>query len=850
MSPRFTPSQGSLPVPLSLDHCFAKQSPDGQPRVPIEEHLCLVGNVAQKLLARMPTPLRRLWPEGVVTLAAVHDVGKISPGFQRKIWPADQLKKVCPELVTQDGFSDDHSEIGESALRDYFRRHSGPEAWATTIGLHHGGYRKPLPHNSGVYGGPQWAELRLQTIDRMVERFGPLPQTPPPDSFTAVTGLVCVADWLASGEEFFPYDQPLACHLKNVDHVLDRVGFYWPKPRPSLSFEDIFGFAPHDIQACTYQLADRPGLILVEAPMGAGKTEAALWAAYRLMLEGHNHGLYFALPTRIASNLVHKRVGQFLEKVFGPQTAARLLHGSAWLYRFLDDPQLRDMFGGGEEFRPGFSWFAPAKRGILWPFGVGTVDQALLAVLCVKHFFMRLFGLAGKVVILDEIHTYDMYTGTLIDSLIAYLRELGCTIILLSGTLTQSRRESLGISVPASHAHAYPLVSTSDNRCLTPAAPSITHKTVYLETKDPADDHFWDELFRVLREGAAVIWLCNTVAQSQQVYSEVVSRLTVDGVAHGLLHSLMLPKHRHHLELQWTQRLGKTNANRGPAILIATQVVEQSVDLDADLMITSLAPMDILLQRLGRLWRHPRPWRPVPVAQCWLIDHECLSAQTCKEFLTRLGASTRVYAPYLLWRTAKTLHALNSITMPDGIRALLEQTYVDPQPDDPPWVNQLYEECQKHSQELRNTGLMLQSHHIPTLKDDESVATRYSDIPREPVLILRSATNCGSYWKIQLISEADPLLWDCQQPSMEAVAKLHLNTLEVPSWLLKDIPWEAQPPFVQQAVGKGARVLLWEPSGKLHTITRTPTPLWYSLTLGFYRQTDSGSLEDENFQLD
>ena len=138
--------------------------------------------------------------------------------------------------------------------------------------------------------------------------------------------------------------------------------------------------------------------------MGMGKTEAALYAAYRLMADGHHHGLYFALPTRLTSNRLHSRLAVFLGQAFGIEAAARLVHGQAWL---------ADRYPGGEELRPGGAWFAPIKRALLYPFGIGTIDQALLAVMNVKHGFVRAYGLAGKVVILDEVHSYDEYTGTL-----------------------------------------------------------------------------------------------------------------------------------------------------------------------------------------------------------------------------------------------------------------------------------------------------------------------------------------------------------------------------------------------------------------------------------------------------
>src|SRR5690625_5144301 len=169
--------------------------------------------------------------------------------------------------------------------------------------------------------------------------------------------------------------------------------------------------------------------------MGLGKTEAALYASYRMLESGQASGIYFALPTQLTSNKIYERFQCFLEAVLAGDCRHRslLLHANAWLLE-------KDM---GEEGRPGGAWFNQSKRGLLAPFAVGTIDQALMAAMNVKHGFVRAFGLAGKVVILDEVHTYDSYTGTLLDALINLLSQLDCTVIVLSATLNQQRRQQL-----------------------------------------------------------------------------------------------------------------------------------------------------------------------------------------------------------------------------------------------------------------------------------------------------------------------------------------------------------------------------------------------------------------------
>lgn len=840
MSAKFTASPKPIPV-LPLERCLGKLSEDGHTQLPALEHMLLVGHVAKRLLERMPECLRRILPEGIVTLAAAHDVGKISPGFQQTIW-GEQLSSVCPELVNRCGFEKDHCKIGQATIEAAIGQQADLRKWAIVVGLHHGSLSSSLRNEAETYGGPDWAKLRLAVVQKLIDEFGPLPSAPPPESFTACTGLVCVADWIASDESLFPLNRPLEHHLSRLDHVLDDLGFVWTKPRPGLSFEDLFGFSANEIQDEAGKLADRPGLLLIEAPMGSGKTEAALWAAYRLVSVGHNHGIYFALPTRLSSNLIHKRVEDFLARAFGPDMAARLVHGHAWLYRHLDA-----MYAGGEELRPGHQWFAPTKRGILWPFGVGTVDQALLGVLCVKHFFLRLFGLAGKVVILDEIHSYDMYTGTLVDALVRILRELGATVILLTGTLTSARRKAFGIDIAMASGRTYPVIADGSGNLRCPQAPDFVRKKFHLRFVEDDINRILEKLESALIAQAAVVVICNTVRKAQEFYRQAKSMLPDQLAQIGLLHSLVVPWDRAKNENFWAQRLGKSSTSRGPSLLVATQVVEQSVDLDADLLLTELAPTDMLLQRMGRLWRHPRQDRPLPQAECWIIDRQIRAAQDTQDFLDRLGPTSRVYAPYVLWRTACALADKNTICFPEDAPALLEETYVDPQPDDPPWVADLFQALRKKQRELRDLAIGFQRKDLPALRDDEEVATRYSDIPTRPVLIVADVTPRSTAMEIRLVGRKDPLLWQPGKSNTRLAANLHLHLLNVPVHFLSDLPSEDCPDWVHFTVGRDVRVLVAQTDGRLRTLSGQPTNLFYSVELGFYREQPEGRSDDDQF---
>jgi len=857
MSPKFSTSKPDQPVPvIPLSKCLAKRSDDDSDRMTVEDHLRLVGLIAEELLRRLPEPVKRYLPPGIVSLTSLHDVGKVSPGFQKHIW-GDRLEEVSPALSPQGGFEEKHAEIGESTVRAYYAQFC-PEAanWSMIVGMHHSDYRSCRQHQADVYGGEQWARIREQIVDKVVKWFGQLPLTEPQGPFQTATGFVCLADWLASDEGLFTQSSPLP-ENDELHHIinekLDQIGFIWPEITRGLSFSDLFRsavtqpFGPNEVQQAAYRLANKPGLLVIEAPMGLGKTEAALWAAYRLMSEGYNHGLYFALPTRLTSNLLHHRVSAFLHRAFGEEVATRLLHGYAWLYRALESE-----LAGGQELAPGGSWFEPSKRALLWPFGVGTVDQALLGVLAVRHYFLRLFALAGKVVVLDEVHSYDLYTGTLIDRLIELLLQLGSSVIVLSATLTAARRERLGCLVPEENREAYPLLSRGDGKVLAVSVTETAHKTVWICRRDESRQQFWQELEHRLQQGQVIVWVCNTVDKAQRTFRQACSELPSQLAELGLLHSHMLPWHRKEKEEKWMSMLGKKSLKRGPCLLVATQVVEQSVDLDADLLISELAPIDMLLQRIGRLWRHERTGRPAERAECWLLDWHAEVADSAKEFRQKTGASGRVYAPYVLWRTLRTLgkQMVRAINIPEDIRNLLEETYIEPQSDDPPWINDLYTELRARETKMQQLAIAMQSQCLPQLKDTEEVATRFNSEKHAPVLVVRRYTLSGDLVELELADGKRVTLFP-RRIDRRAAAQVHCNVMQVPFRLLDNTPTD-QPKWLRAVVSPNAKVLLWDKDGILYNLDKTDSGLRYSEQLGLFHEASvmnlTKGIADDDFQ--
>lgn len=487
-----------------------------------------------------------------------------------------------------------------------------------------------------------------------------------------------------------------------------------------------------------------PGVYVLEAPMGMGKTEAALYAAYRMLSDKQAVGVYFALPTQLTSNKIFERFNQFLQGdkekclkgILSPDCGHRslLLHGSAWL---IDT----DM---GEEGRPGGAWFNQSKRGLLAPFAVGTIDQALMAAMNVKHGFVRAFGLAGKVVILDEVHTYDAYTGTLLDALIALLRELGCTVIVLSATLNQGRRQQL--LNKSTHATAYPLITASPNLSDEApkeiAIPAGEDRKVELVLKTDESSAVEEALLRA-EQGQQVLWIENTVREAQQRYLDLAARSAELGVACGLLHSRFTGDHRQKIESVWVNLYGKEGwslRHTQGRILIGTQVLEQSLDIDADFLVSRFAPTDMLLQRLGRLWRHDQaPRSEYAKPEAWLLVPELNLAVESPH--TQFGLSAHVYSPYVLCRSLEVWSGLKQVNLPSDIRNLIEDTYQSrsEQGAMSRWLRELdegtrYRTGRNALQQLARVALARNGNTLPESK----AQTRYSDSENFEVLLLRA----------------------------------------------------------------------------------------------------------------
>jgi CRISPR-associated endonuclease/helicase Cas3 len=751
-------------------HFWAKTLPDGSAGISVQNHCVNVGAVAEVLIAQLPPSVRSLLPPGSATIAALHDVGKITLGFQAK----------CREWLTLEGLPSfslgevalsvtDHALVSQVALQRVLEPPSA-RLWAVAVGAHHGRPKGRVARIAGIEAHSEWAEEHRGALVReMCRLFGALPAVPPETRLAPhhtdlwlLAGLITVADWIGSNEAWFSPARglPLDGAREAARHAVAQIG--WPGGRlKAVDFGAAFtsprlpGFTPNALQEAVAGAARAPGIVIVEGPMGCGKTEAALFAALQLVASGENHGIYFALPTQVTSNRIHKRVEIFLRNTLADDAPLRLAHGNAWLEDDFD-LRLRPAFGGGNEdgadeqnesIREARSWFASAKQALLAPYGVGTIDQALQGVVAVKHFPVRRFALAGKVVILDEVHSYDVYTGTLITALIRELIDLRCTVIILSATLTGDRRRELLAAAGVQEScppDAYPMVTAgTGGTCLHSTPGWVTRPSVSLRCAVIPDDEAVDELIRRAEAGQHVLWIRNTVAEAQEAFRLATGKARQGAVEVGILHSRFPFKCRSHVEGDWLERLGKNRPLDGPgSILVATQVVEQSVDIDLDFIISDLAPTDMLLQRMGRLWRHERPRRAASAPEFWVRRPELPDDADAPALKKSLGRSARVYAPYVLLRTQAIWRLQAEVRLPADIRPLLEATYTKPDEMEPDAWRALHAELEETKTALvANAEAATRVLGSPVLADKDKVLTRRKGPPTKPVVLLRSITD-------------------------------------------------------------------------------------------------------------
>lgn len=743
-------------------------------------------------------------------LAGVHDLGKASPAFQIKSTIlAERLQQVTDvDLCVPNAVSTawHHTLAGGAAIKELlvgtpWQPHAD---WIrAAVGGHHGTYpdkgqyRVKYP-SKPVHGQSQWEQWRRELLEWLLRELLIIPESgtlhdlpdwlrvPPVGTQVILEGLVIQSDWIASNGRVFPglwdlgkvtADKARARAAEAIATLRFSPG--WTLPQPDNVFETRFPFAPNRVQEATEAAVaamSAPGLVIVEAPTGEGKTEAALRAAELLAGRFGSHGVFVGLPTQATTDAMFTRVKKWLEQV-QPGAALGLSHGKSvvnaeytGLERWCATEVGVDC--GCDVYSPS-QWFSGRKRLLLSPHVVGTIDNLLIAGAQIKHVALHHLAFAQKVVVLDEVHAADIYMSQFLERTLAWLGASQVPVVLLSATLPTSMRQRLIRAYTRRTVDAgneYPQITTADAVAVTSyAPPATTRKKIHLEVLDEpglggrdttkADNSVADLLRKQLSDGGCALVIRNTVARAQNLYSVLKAAFPADRVL--LLHSRFTAGDRANHTGELLGLIGDTSQGahrpRCPQrlVVVATQVAEQSLDIDADLLISDLCPIDLLLQRAGRLHRHTanNPLRPARLQKPTVVITRMRDAHAAQaDSDLGLPASRRgfVYPAALLARTAQILYRTAALVLPDDVPGVIAEAYENDQHrcDNPIWEDTLARWDSNRSLddgklEIRalNAALQLPDeltdvHGLNMYEQDaERVVVRAGDIPLEICLL-------------------------------------------------------------------------------------------------------------------
>lgn len=608
----------------------------------------------------------RLSPEHIrsltIFLIAAHDVGKISGPFLRKLrspetntpilYPLENAGVPIPDLTPDEEIASlTHPLYSRELLKRWLKTHGlkTPVALSLTqtVEAHHGWLttagRKAA--TTFVNNYPlEWQSTVNEILDTLAATAHVQPALdelggkPPTTAIQIITGFAVMCDWLASNTDFFP--------LRFSGSQADRIKLGMAKAKFDLhtefkyfsedpaqiaenyraSFSWPESATPRPVQFAIAELLNSespgPALLIIEAPTGEGKTEGALQAA--LLFAQHNHasGAILAAPTMATANGLFKRFSRWVENITENSAVSSLYlaHSKNRLNKDYRKLRYRDI---GEDCADhgtviATDWLSGRKNGLLSNFVVGTIDQVLMMALQIRHSMLRHLALAGKVVIFDEVHAYSTYTNEYLAETLRWLAAYGVPVILLSATLPTSRKKEL-VTAYGGQMHkndlalageGYPLLTLVTEEGVSEQA--VTPRPDDMHAKVEIIDDSVEELTRLVTElcsdGGVVLVICNTIKRAQEAFTALDSVFPDEVRLH---HSAFTGLDRARHEEDLLNELGPASQRkqgRPPLrIVCGTQTLEQSLDIDADALITDIAPMDLIIQRAGRLHRHQRP---------------------------------------------------------------------------------------------------------------------------------------------------------------------------------------------------------------------------------------------------
>ena len=722
--------------------------PDGPAWHPATFHCLDVAAVAERILLENSPWCSRI-ARGVgsserdvrcllVRAIALHDIGKLTRGF------CEMLEREPPVPVRGRPTTLRHWEASyelltgplndrASVLLGADSRRARRQLYAAVAG-HHG---RPPSGRKSRFEDTDGVDDALEFLDDLTELV-PSCGVRPLDAEAAtrlswtLAGLTVLADWIGSNVDWFPY---AACDVPTADYwesarakardAVTAAGVGGSAVAPSATLASLFGIdSPRPMQAAAAELdiGEKPMMVVIEDATGSGKTESAVLLAQRMMARGLGEGVYVALPTMATASAMFGRLGDSYRALFGDHSrpSLALAHGARAL-----DPRFAEAVAAGlraadergavegrsqDEIEDTevsafcAAWIADDRRKTFnAEVGVGTIDQAFLGVLPVKFAVLRLVGLARRVLIVDEAHACDPYMEVELCRLLEMQATLGGSAIVMTATLTQALREKLvtayrrglGTSsdgfVPSAPYPSLTVARAADADCVDRAVRAYegSVRELPVERVSSVDDAV-ARIVAAARAGASVAWVRNTVddviAGHERLSSAFEGEEDCDV---ELFHARFAMADRLAVERRVLARHGRdaSPADRRGRVLVASQVIEASLDLDFDFMVSDLAPIDSLIQRAGRLWRHVdvrrAEERPVAAPVLHVVSPDPDVVENGAWGREQFGGSGFVYGASVLWRSARALFDAGRIDAPDGLRPLLEAVVGEDRPDVP-----------------------------------------------------------------------------------------------------------------------------------------------------------------------
>lgn len=782
-----TPHESTWPGDLSAAarSVWAKHDRDTDDWLPLWQHMSDSAAIAGVLWDHwLPRQVRRLIAAELpgedsdaralaVFLACTHDIGKCTPAFACQVEAlADRMRRQGLEVpleqtIRQDRKIAPHGLAGQLVLREWLMERYSWQRKATTpftiiAGGHHGVPPESLqvsdlaenPHLMWSRGAHEqaWKDTQAELLDHAADAcdvtdrlaaWSKVKLSQPAQ--VLLTALVIVSDWIASNTDLFPLFSDGGSHgRERVEYAWQRLDLPepWSAEEPGSDLDEVFsqrfalppGAVVRPVQEAAVVAACElggPGLLMVEAPMGEGKTEAALVAAECLAHSTGAGGCFFALPTMATGNAMFPRLTTWLKNLPGTDGArhsVNLAHSKAAL-----NDHFREMMragrrstnieqdAAGEDHRDrkrdevrltaelvAHHWLRGRKKGMLASFVAGTIDQLLFVGLKTRHLALRHLAVAGKVVVVDEAHAYDTYMSRYLDRALSWLGAYGVPVVVLSATLPPERRRELAEAYAGVRAgsadfdavaeeKAYPLVTAVARgeapRMHRPRA-SGRKTDVRVERLDDDLDTLVGRLKGELAQGGNALVIRNTVGRVHAAAERLRAEFGAENVS--VAHARFLDLDRLAKDEDLLRRFGSPDKvaelegerPEGPHIVVASQVAEQSLDIDFDLLVTDLAPIDLLLQRMGRSHRHERGKGQAQRPE-GLREARCLvTGVDWNEQVPAPVSGTAIYGRYLLLRSAAALEGRWSasgtgsgegtlVRLPDDISPLVREVYAD-----------------------------------------------------------------------------------------------------------------------------------------------------------------------------